>query len=284
MFSSPNPIQQEWLAWPSFSGNASVSECLFHARAFGHELTDTELDLSALSRPDTVTCLLHACLVDSQGQHFAMEDIWDWSVKLRLQGVLAIAAATLGTRFNLTSHCTRQGCGEQLEVELQLHDFIDTDDEMNMCCDPEPDTQLVVRLPSGRDQRNWQQSASACDYDTTLRQMGRTLISQCNGQPLADSISFPDRWLDSIEEVLEEADRLTALSLTTRCPFCDADNEIELDLETSLLNLLVTRQHGLLEDIHLLASTYHWSEEEIVRLPLSRRSFYIERITGEPKR
>lgn len=43
------------------------------------------------------------------------------------------------------------------------------------------------------------------------------------------------------------------------------------------------REHGrtLLDDVHTLARTYHWSEPEILALPLGRRLAYLSRIEAE---
>jgi hypothetical protein len=46
------------------------------------------------------------------------------------------------------------------------------------------------------------------------------------------------------------------------------------------------RVDELLEEIHLLASRYHWSEKEILEVPESRRRVYINlcwRPVGEPE-
>jgi hypothetical protein len=111
--------------------------------------------------------------------------------------------------------------------------------------------------------------------------MCETLITRCNDKPLAEDFRLSDAWLQHIDDTLEMADSLTALSLSTRCPVCEAENDIPLDLESRLLTLLATRQLQFLEHIHLIASVYHWSEQDVMQLPAARRNFYITRITGE---
>lgn len=280
MSSVSSPIPQEVYRWPPVRDAGQSDDGLFYARAFGNDLADIELNLGHPSRPDSITRLLHHCLFDSQGQHFADEAIWQWSVKRRLQGVLAIASASLGNGLDLTSRCLAPDCDEQLAIELDLRDFIDADDITAIHCEPEPDIGLILRLPTGLDQRHWQQFATNQDSTTLLQQMGRSLVSLCNGQPLAEDFSLPETWLAPIDETLEAADRFTALSLSAQCPVCGTDNEIALDLEIRLLELLAGRQRQVLEHIHLLASTYHWTEKEVMRLPPSRRHFYIQRIRG----
>lgn len=272
-------IQQGVSGWPPVKSGCHQSDYLFYARAFGTELSDIDLDLSAASQPDVVSRLIQDCLFDKQGQRFDMDGIWQWTVKRRLQGVLAIASATFGNRLNLTSHCTQSGCGEQLEIELQLQDFIDADDTLTICCEPAPDVWLELRLPTGQDQWQWQQYAIEQGSSTLLQHMCRTLIVQCNNKPLTAESQFAQEWLEQIDDTLEAADALTALTLSAQCPVCESTNEIPLDIETRLLSLLATRQQHLLEHIHLIASVYHWSEQEVMQLPVARRNFYVGRIT-----
>lgn len=40
----------------------------------------------------------------------------------------------------------------------------------------------------------------------------------------------------------------------------------------------------MLEDIHRLATRYHWSEEAILRLPLARRADYLSLIESDDDR
>ena len=92
--------------------------------------------------------------------------------------------------------------------------------------------------------------------------------------PLSLRIQLPAP-SDSLETVAPEV----ALRAHADCPQCEAPNEIWLDPYISV------REHGgdLLEEIHTLASAYHWSEAEILRLPRSRRQAYlrlVERARG----
>jgi len=44
------------------------------------------------------------------------------------------------------------------------------------------------------------------------------------------------------------------------------------------------RLHRLLQDVHRLASRYHWSEAELFSLPLPRRQAYLGLIDSEQER
>ena len=47
---------------------------------------------------------------------------------------------------------------------------------------------------------------------------------------------------------------------------------------------MTTRGRRMLEDIHRLASRYHWSEDAILRLPLRRRLAYLQLIDVDDTR
>lgn len=278
----PSRLNQEPVTWPPFGAGSGERDSLFYARAFGDRSVDIDIDFSAVSQPEVVTRLLEECLFDDKGHGFAADTIWQWTVKRRLQALLAIASASFGNRLNLTLYCQQAGCGEQLETELQLEDFIDTDDRGSIHCEPEPGVSLTLRLPVGLDQILWQQYVCEQGSDGLSEYMCRTLIVSADEEmeSTATDLRISDSWLQSIDNALEQADSLTALSLSTRCPVCEAENDIALDLEHRLLSLFAMRQRQRLEHVHLIASVYHWSEQEVMQLPTARRNFYVERITG----
>ena len=111
--------------------------------------------------------------------------------------------------------------------------------------------------------------------------MARALIREVDGAPPSDDWEIPDAWIDPLARELEERDPLTALELETRCPTCDSPASVPLDLEAELLARLQYRQQRTLDEIHRLASVYHWSEAVILELPVWRRRYYLSQLGGE---
>lgn len=60
------------------------------------------------------------------------------------------------------------------------------------------------------------------------------------------------------------------------CPECGADILLDVDARELCLEELRFLGGAVLEDVHLIASEYHWSEPEILELPSSRRAAYAE--------
>lgn len=62
------------------------------------------------------------------------------------------------------------------------------------------------------------------------------------------------------------------------CGDCGRDWRAPIDIARGLLDDLDDWARRLLYDIHSLASAYHWSERDIIALPMRRRLFYLEAI------
>lgn len=123
-------------------------------------------------------------------------------------------------------------------------------------------------MPTGADQLTWLTTG-----DTSPGAILDRLLAIPD-----DAIEISAAALETIEEALEEADPLTTLELETVCPECGSENSIPLDLEGGCLTLLAAEQPRLVDDIHVLASAYHWSEAEILAIPPTRRRQYLARI------
>jgi hypothetical protein len=135
---------------------------------------------------------------------------------------------------------------------------------------------LRVALPTGEDQKTWLKWGQA-----EPRAMARQLVRSVDGRPPVDGWEVPDAWIDGLEAELKQRDPLTALELEARCPACGAPLKVEFDLETELLKRFEVRQARMLRHVHRLASAYHWSEAQILRLPAWRRNYYLSQLEEE---
>lgn len=79
-----------------------------------------------------------------------------------------------------------------------------------------------------------------------------------------------------IEAILEEHSPSVAEELETACPYCDAVQKLKIDFSAGLM-----AGTSILEEIHLMAKHYHWSEEQITALPRQRRQKYLEMIGSD---
>ena len=244
-------------------------------RPFGDAAADLELDFVAASRPDLVTAVLGNCLGDPSGA----DETWHWTLHRRLQALIALERSGGRQSASLQARCPHADCGEPMELELDLAQFVLPDEPERFVCDVAPGVLLAVRLPTGADQRRW--CAEPLRETGSASRFARELVLAINGEPLADGAQLPAEWIEPLAEALEARDPLTALRLTTRCPACEQRMDIEFDLEAHLLASAAARQARLLDDVHRLARAYHWSEREILALPPRRRAQYLARVRKE---
>jgi hypothetical protein len=69
-------------------------------------------------------------------------------------------------------------------------------------------------------------------------------------------------------------------SVSGPCPECAASMELTFDAREYCYSELRTLSVAVLDEVHLLASAYHWSEADILALPPTRRKAYAELIAG----
>lgn len=102
----------------------------------------------------------------------------------------------------------------------------------------------------------------------------RAFVALCgtSDQAQADAMRFNDADLESIDAALERASPDIADSVDSVCPTCSAEITAKIDP----LDFAFPQFGSVITDIHLLAQAYHWSEEEILALPIHRRCAYVD--------
>jgi hypothetical protein len=226
------------------------------ARAFGAEMSDLAVVFDAT--PNTaIDGVLRCCLSQADGNPIDAEDITQWNLSKRRQGLLAVAVATRGPRRVLTTTCEAPGCGEKLDLEVDLTAF-----RQDWRVDRLPFENGRLRLPRPAD-------LEALD-EGRPSQLARQLFE---GTP-------PERegWEAEAEQALSAFDPLADLELRAECPHCGGPIGVPVALETFLLDELAGTMTRLLDEIHVLAYAYHWSEAEIMALPEGRRRHYLARV------
>jgi len=167
------------------------------------------------------------------------------------------------------TQCT--DCGQKLEFQFDLRQVADAP--------PLKESNLVVvgcwmfHLPTSRALAmalNGGDQASA----------GHRLLAHCLAEPSAAVPGWSEEEIAAIEEKLAEADSLAEIQIGFKCPECGVDFEEALDLGSFLWSEIETAARQLFDDIHLLASAYGWTEDEVLRLSSMRRQAYVRRVLG----
>lgn len=172
-----------------------------------------------------------------------------------------------GTRLSVWADCP--ACGERMELEL--------DSTQLPPMTPAPAIVEVAgqrfRCPSSRD------LAQIAGY-TDVDQAANLLLQAC----AESSLGLPSDQLDlrhlreAVENAIETADPWADLSVLFQCPACEQRDEACFDVARFVWEDIDARARHLLNDVHLLAQAYGWSEPQILALSDTRRAAYLARV------
>lgn len=231
-------------------------------RALGG-LAALDLDFSQVDRP----ALVSAALAMAAPDEVDTPKIWAMTLAERIGALIAIwhqtdrGGANSGPDdlLELVFRCPAAGCGSGLEVGLPVSALLAMADDARD--KPETDIDgLVLRRPTGADQRNWR-SARPRDSEATI--LSDLIVSGTPG---------PGTDLDAL---LQEFDPLTCFAVSTSCPDCNTASDLPVDLEAHLLGLLAVAQTRLFAQVDTLARRYGWTDAQITAMPDSRRARYL---------
>nr|WP_298143367.1 hypothetical protein [uncultured Pseudomonas sp.] len=182
--------------------------------------------------------------------------------------LMRLRCATFGNRLPVWMDCPH--CGERLEFEL---------DPQQLPPMYPPPAHIEVdgyrfRCPANRDLF---EVAGSADVDHAAR---RLLLGCADaGTALPDDEQALQELLATVETALEAADPWADLSLDFDCPACERSASASFDVSHYLWEEIDGQARQLLDEVHLLAQAYGWSEPEILALSASRRSAYLARVS-----
>jgi len=145
-------------------------------------------------------------------------------------------------------------CGARYDVSFSLA-------ALQRHLDESANGPVPASLPSGRDEI----SAGECAWDDGIAQLRRA----------ADGAAA---------EALDVAAPLLDLELEARCPECQLVQEVGFDVQSFLLGVLLAERPLLMQEIHLLASTYHWGLPDILALTRTTRRALVAAVDDERTR
>lgn len=116
----------------------------------------------------------------------------------------------------------------------------------------------------------------AGDAEADDQAAGRALAQRCCLDPRPD-IDWSGALLDEVEGALGRLDAAGDIELSLSCVACGHAWTTALDIPSYFWEEIAERAARLLDDIHLLASRYGWSEAQILALSEPRRRAYLDR-------
>jgi len=209
----------------------------------------------------------------------AIQSIGSTSVDLknieRLSVVdLRFVLSALSTRFGLslqwiTHNCVQ--CSNPFDFSVDLADLPVTGagagyPKSTIDIDGKP---VDVFVPTGADQLA---TVGIEDEKTAAQTLFWRCVKRVDGVWKRKKIST--KWLTKIEFAIEKMSPSMPFCVTADCPECDTANLVPINVTHWLRHLA----GGPLDDVHIIASAYGWSEVNILMLSRQRRKAYVARI------
>jgi len=116
--------------------------------------------------------------------------------------------------------------------------------------------------------------------DAAERLLARCVRAARRGDVALAAEDLPDALIDRLQQAMAERDPGADLRIALACPACGHAFERRFDIGRYLFSALDDWAERTLDEVHLLAGAYGWSESEILALPARRRRHYIARVQG----
>jgi hypothetical protein len=173
--------------------------------------------------------------------------------------LIRLRAALYGGRVDCWAECV--GCGAPFELTLELAGLLRR-------APAAPPADAGLRLPTLRD-------LAAVAAEPDVASAARRLLARCSARPTA---AWSEAELDQAGAAIDALDPMTDLSVRARCPGCGLESTAELDIGQLLWRDLDAHARALLEQVHLLAQAYGWSERQVLALGAARRAAYLQMV------
>ncbi len=225
-----------------------------------------------LDRPGYVTAMLCSALDSIGSQPADAGLIADLCVADRQYLMLRLAAILDGEHMWLKVGCGH--CDALLDVELRRCDLPvkEAGQGFPLVTLSVKEWVIDVRVPTGSDQERIGEKSKEEAMKTLLQSCILSVNGEPPGEEFFNNLSEPD--IDAIDNALDEASPAVCNQLIVTCPECGREQYAEMD------HCVLAGMNGNLfyDEVHTLASHYHWSEAAILDLPQARRRLYLDKI------
>jgi hypothetical protein len=187
--------------------------------------------------------------------------------------LLDLREQLFGTRLECETRCPQ--CAERLEFAVATQSLRVAASEPRH--EPQPlaidGVRIAVRAVTVAD-------VEACAGATTPEAAVQVLLTRCiEPVELADA-TLDTAHLEAIEQRMAGLDPQADLRIDLACPQCARGWSEPFDIGSFLTREMHAWAQRVLDEIHVIAAGYGWSESDILALSPARRRHYVERIAG----
>lgn len=188
--------------------------------------------------------------------------------------LISLRELIFGSDFVCLAKCPI--CGEQLELTFNAEDI-------RCACKNElleplsfmrSGYEVKFRLPNSIDliAISNEKNFSAARYSL----LDRCLLTAIREDEELSADQLPSEVLDTILEHMEKADPQGDVQLNLSCPSCSHQWQEIFDIVSFFSIEIDVWSHRILQEVYALASSYGWSEADILAMSSQRRRLYLE--------
>lgn len=222
-----------------------------------------------LDRPGYVTAVLGSALDSIGNQPADAGRVADLCVADRQYLMLRLAAMLDGEQMWLNVGCGH--CDALFDVDILRCDLPvkEAGQGFPLVTLRVKEWAIDARVPTGADQERIGDQSE----EEAMKQLLQNCIRSVNGEPpgneFINNLFEPD--IEAIDEALDEVSPAVCNQLLVTCPECGREQNAQLD------HYALAGMDGnfFYDEVHTLASHYHWSEAEILDMPQARRRLYL---------
>jgi len=183
---------------------------------------------------------------------------------------------TFGPQLVCIASCEK--CGDRLELTINTDDLptsgpVAPAESFSLAVDG---YELIFRLPNSSD-------LAALANCTNIAEGSRLLLERCisnvmhQGERVATA-EVPSAVIEAVVDQMGQIDRSADVRLGLNCPQCSHGSQTIFDIESFFWKEINAWANRILREVHTLASTYGWSEIEILNMTSWRRQVYLNLI------
>lgn len=261
--------------WPEEAAAAPVRE--IELRAVRDEDQYFAIDTrDALAPASRATALLARCVAGGEAVAHAL------TIGDREALLLHLRRLTFGDTMDCILRCPAAACEARMELSLRIADLL---------VPPYPDFAKTYRQQAVVDQARYEiefRLPTASDLEAIAALAARDaeqgameLLRRCIARATLDGVecdpaSLPGAVREGVADAMARHDPQAELEIDLTCPTCHGAFSVVFDAASFLLQEIDRAAVRVLHDVHILASCYGWSEDQILRIPAGRRARYIE--------
>jgi hypothetical protein len=228
---------------------------------------------------ERATALLGRCLLAGERVAKAL------TVGDREAALLQLRRLTFGDSIECSLLCPASGCAKRMELVLRIGELLVPAYDVSAYAYDESFVfqgracEATFRLPTAAD-LNAIATISREDPERGALELFARCVSRLvvNGVQLAGA-EVPHALRSDVAAAMAARDPQAELELDLCCPECGQSFSTVFDTASFFLQELDVRAKSLLQEVHTLAWHYHWSEREILSMPVARRARYLELVS-----